>query len=61
MDAKDIVMRDVQIQSKRGPVMTTQDVKDLTTESLSTSVNAALPATSQPLAPPPTTDPAGGP
>ncbi len=60
MDAKDIVMRDVRIESRQAPVLQTQDVQNLTTELLSTFVNSAVPPTSQPLAPP-STDPAGGP
>jgi polygalacturonase len=58
MDAKDIVMRDVQVQSKRAPAMTTQNLQNLTSEMFSTTVNAGLVATSQPLAPP-STEPAG--
>ena len=54
MDAKDVIMRDVQIQSRTAPVMQTQDVQNLTTELVSTFVNASLPPTSQPLVAPST-------
>jgi len=56
MDAKDVIMRDVQIQSRTAPAMATQDVENLTTELVSTFVNGSLPATSQP-----STEPAEGP
>jgi polygalacturonase len=54
MDAKDIIMRDVRIDSRQAPVLQTQDVQNLTTELLSTFVNTTLPPISQPLVPPAT-------